>query len=127
MKTKLTPKTWISQNLGAKQPQLKEERKFWGDGKGLGKSQEVEGRIQKSLKAGRKIGMDEVTVAGKRKKSLAQEQHWLKALQEEITINLWARGGRKGRAGEEKWLYMKIGIFVIGQFITIVLVALSIK
>lgn len=75
-------------------------------------------KMQQSLRAGREIDVDEVIVAGKRKSSLAQEQHWFKASQEEMKINVCEQ--EKEKEKQEK-KYMKIGVFVIGQFITIIL------
>lgn len=85
--------------------------------------------MQQLLRAAKEIQVDETIIAGRRKNSLAQEQQWFKALEKERKINVCELGERKrkGRAGGKEWLYLKIGIFVIVQFITIVLVALLIK
>lgn len=50
--------------------------------------------------------MDEVIVARKRKKSLAQLQHWLKASQEEMKINVCEQEEEEKGEQEKKNCYI---------------------
>lgn len=96
----------MCQNLGSEQPQLKEDRKSWGDGKGLGKSHKIEGGMWQSLRGGREIDVSEVIAAEKGKNSLAQEQHWFKALQEKMKIHVCKLEEEEKEEQEKKNGYM---------------------
>lgn len=63
--------------------------------------------MQQLLRAAREIEVDEIIVAGRRKSSLAQEQQWFKALEEERKINVCELGERR-KTGKSKGRRMVI-------------------